>query len=56
MTLKEITVFENLFCRGGKKPGYARVNLQEAFRLTSANGLPILKKIEAKKRDSLIKS
>jgi len=53
--LKEIDIFENQFCRGGKKVGYARVNLQEAYKLTSADGLTAMQKMEARKKEPLVK-
>jgi len=52
--LNDLDLFENKFCKSGKRVGYARVNLEEAYRLTSANGLAALQKIEAKKQEPLI--
>ena len=52
--MQEIDTFENMFCRGPKRVGYARVSLEEAKRLTSSQGLLSLQKMETKKQQQLV--
>jgi hypothetical protein len=37
--LSQIDIFEKKFCTGDKKVGYPKVALEEAYRLSSAQGL-----------------
>lgn len=53
--MQEINTFENMFCRGSKKnAGYARVSLEEAYRLTSTQGLVALQRVETKKQQQIV--